>query len=78
MPQYLYQVAYTAESLAAQIKNPQDRLELVCEAWLGPHQRLGLLYRNHLAAAGADGSLQPMLATLRIRTDSYSRWPGSA
>jgi uncharacterized protein with GYD domain len=29
MPQYLYQVAYTAESLAAQIKNPQDRLELV-------------------------------------------------
>jgi uncharacterized protein with GYD domain len=29
MPQYLYQVAYTAESMAAQIKNPQDRLELV-------------------------------------------------
>jgi uncharacterized protein with GYD domain len=29
MPQYLYQLAYTAESLAAQIKNPQDRLELV-------------------------------------------------
>ena len=24
MPQYLYQVAYTPESLAAQIKNPQD------------------------------------------------------
>jgi len=29
MPQYLYQVAYTSESLAAQIKNPQDRLESV-------------------------------------------------
>jgi uncharacterized protein with GYD domain len=29
MAQYLYQVAYTPESLAAQIKNPQDRLELV-------------------------------------------------
>src|SRR5262245_31559359 len=29
MPQYLYQVAYTPESLAAQMKNPQDRLELV-------------------------------------------------
>ena len=29
MPQYLYQIAYTSESLAAQIKNPQDRLELV-------------------------------------------------
>ena len=29
MPQYLYQVAYTPESLAAQIKNPQDRLEIV-------------------------------------------------
>ena len=29
MPLYLYQVAYTPESLAAQIKNPQDRLELV-------------------------------------------------
>ena len=29
MPQYLYQVAYTSESLATQIKNPQDRLELV-------------------------------------------------
>jgi uncharacterized protein with GYD domain len=25
----LYQVAYTPDSLAAQIKNPQDRLELV-------------------------------------------------
>jgi uncharacterized protein with GYD domain len=29
MPQYLYQVAYTSESLAAQIKNPQDRLHIV-------------------------------------------------
>ena len=29
MPQYLYQVAYTPESLAAQIKNPQDRMEIV-------------------------------------------------
>jgi uncharacterized protein with GYD domain len=29
MPQYLYQVAYTSESLAAQIKNPQDRLDVV-------------------------------------------------
>ena len=29
MALYLYQVAYTAESLAAQIKNPQDRLEIV-------------------------------------------------
>ena len=29
MPQYLYQVAYTPESLAAQIKNLQDRLEVV-------------------------------------------------
>jgi uncharacterized protein with GYD domain len=27
MPQYLYQLAYTPESLAAQIKKPQDRLE---------------------------------------------------
>ena len=27
MPLYLYQLAYTNESLAAQIKNPQDRLE---------------------------------------------------
>jgi uncharacterized protein with GYD domain len=29
MPQYLYQVAYTPESVAAQIKTPADRLELV-------------------------------------------------
>ena len=29
MAMYLYQVAYTAESLAAQIKDPVDRLELV-------------------------------------------------
>jgi uncharacterized protein with GYD domain len=29
MPVYLYQAAYTAESIAAQIKNPQDRLALV-------------------------------------------------
>jgi uncharacterized protein with GYD domain len=31
MPQYLYQVAYTAESLAAQIKKPEDRLEVVAK-----------------------------------------------
>lgn len=29
MSLYLYQVAYTAESLAAQIKNPQDRMAIV-------------------------------------------------
>jgi uncharacterized protein with GYD domain len=29
MPQYLYQVAYTADSLAAQMKNPQDRVAVV-------------------------------------------------
>jgi uncharacterized protein with GYD domain len=29
MPLYLYQAAYTPESLAAQIKNPVDRLEIV-------------------------------------------------
>jgi uncharacterized protein with GYD domain len=27
MPLYLYELSYTPESLAAQIKNPQDRLE---------------------------------------------------
>ena len=27
MPQYLYQLSYTAESLAAQIQDPQDRIE---------------------------------------------------
>ena len=29
MPQYLYQCSYTPESLTAQIKDPQDRLEVV-------------------------------------------------
>ena len=29
MPLYLYQAAYTPESLAAQIKEPKDRLEVV-------------------------------------------------
>ena len=29
MSQYLYQVSYTPESLAAQIKKPQDRLAIV-------------------------------------------------
>src|SRR6266851_918393 len=29
MPQYLYHAAYTAESLAAQIKDPKDRIEAV-------------------------------------------------
>ena len=29
MPQYLYQLAYTPESMVAQMKNPQDRLEVV-------------------------------------------------
>lgn len=29
MPLYVYQAAYTAESLAAQVKEPQDRIEAV-------------------------------------------------
>lgn len=29
MPQYLYQAAYTSESLAAQMKDPKDRIEVV-------------------------------------------------
>ena len=29
MPLYLYQAAYTPESLTAQMKNPADRLEIV-------------------------------------------------
>jgi len=29
MPTYLYQAAYTPESLAAQIKDPKDRIEVV-------------------------------------------------
>jgi uncharacterized protein with GYD domain len=29
MPLYLYQAAYTPESLAAQMKDPRDRLEIV-------------------------------------------------
>jgi uncharacterized protein with GYD domain len=29
MPLYMYQIAYTSESLAAQIKDPKDRLEVV-------------------------------------------------
>ena len=29
MPLYLYQAAYTAESLTAQMKNPADRLKVV-------------------------------------------------
>jgi uncharacterized protein with GYD domain len=33
MPLYLYQAAYTAESVAAQIKNPEDRLEAVRPAF---------------------------------------------
>jgi uncharacterized protein with GYD domain len=29
MPMYMYQAAYTPESLAAQIKEPKDRIEVV-------------------------------------------------
>jgi hypothetical protein len=36
MPLYMYEAAYTAESLAAQLKNPQNRADAVgraaCEA----------------------------------------------
>lgn len=32
MPLYLYQAAYTSESIAAQIKNPQDRIKAVTPA----------------------------------------------
>jgi uncharacterized protein with GYD domain len=31
VPLYMYQAAYTAESIAAQIKNPGDRLELAAK-----------------------------------------------
>jgi uncharacterized protein with GYD domain len=33
MPLYMYQAAYTPESLAIQIKNPQDRIEVVRPAF---------------------------------------------
>jgi uncharacterized protein with GYD domain len=33
MPLYMYQAAYTPESLAAQIKSPQDRIEVVRPAF---------------------------------------------
>jgi uncharacterized protein with GYD domain len=29
MPLYMYQASYTPESIAAQIKNPQDRIEAI-------------------------------------------------
>jgi uncharacterized protein with GYD domain len=32
MPLYMYQAAYTAESLAAQIRDPKDRIEVVMPA----------------------------------------------
>lgn len=35
MPLYMYQAAYTAESLAAQLKNPQNRAEAVGRAACG-------------------------------------------
>ncbi len=33
MPLYMYQIAYTAEAMAAQVKNPQDRIEAVRPAF---------------------------------------------
>lgn len=32
MPLYMYQAAYTADALAAQLKNPQNRVEAVARA----------------------------------------------
>jgi uncharacterized protein with GYD domain len=31
MPQYLYQLAYTPESLAAEVKKPQDRIKVAAK-----------------------------------------------
>jgi uncharacterized protein with GYD domain len=31
VPTYIYELAYTADSIAAQIKNPQDRLEVAAK-----------------------------------------------
>jgi uncharacterized protein with GYD domain len=31
VPVYIYELAYTAESVAAQIKNPQDRIEVAAK-----------------------------------------------
>ena len=50
MALYMHQAAYTAESWAAQIKNPQNRVEAVGEAGVRgrgrqTHRRVVMLWR---------------------------------
>ena len=70
MPLYMYQAAYTAESLAAQLKNPQNRADTVgraaCEAIGGSSLVVGI------ALATTISSSSPMYRTMRAWL--LSRW----
>ena len=56
MPLYMYEAAYTAESLAAQIKNPQNRIEAVKPAF-------DAIRANILAAGFSFGDYDVVLIT---------------
>jgi uncharacterized protein with GYD domain len=68
MPQYLYQVAYTSESLAAQVKNPQDRLEVVGK------QLNDAVGARILAGGYSSGEYD---ISVIVEAPTTSRWPRS-
>ena len=68
MPQYLYQLAYTPESLAAQIKNPQDRLETV-------GKQLADAVGAHIVGGGY--SFGEYDVSIIVDAGTTSRWPRS-
>ena len=70
MPLYMYQAAYTAELLAAQLKNPQNRADIVgraaCEAVGGSSLPVGT------ASAITISSSSPMCRIMKAWL--LSRW----
>ena len=70
MPLFMYQAAYTPESWAAQLKNPQNRVEAVgraaCEA-VG-----GKLVGGGIASVNMISSSSPMCRTTKVCPQS--RW----
>ena len=60
MPLYLYEAAYTAESLAAQIKEPKDRIEVVKPVFEAVGGKI-LLPATHSASTTSWSSTKPRM-----------------
>jgi uncharacterized protein with GYD domain len=69
MPLYMYQASYTAESIAAQIREPQDRLEVLRPAFEAAGLRLvagGFPFGEHDVVAIFEASDDTTMASVSL------------